>query len=57
MNLHLFLDVIAWIWGILFSAATVFAVNAWRKGEGDAAIGVLIGILIATLCWAWIIAG
>ncbi len=29
----------------------------FRKGEGDAALGVVIGSFLATLCWAWIVAG
>ncbi len=58
MNLHLFLDVVAWINGPLFSIICLWAAYRWFvKAEGDAAIGGCLGAIIATLCWAWIIAG
>lgn len=56
MNWHLFLDVVAWICGIFFSTICIWAAYEWYKGEGDAAIGVCMGAIVAILCWAWIIA-
>ena len=57
MNPHLFLDILVRVWAILFTARSIAAAYAWYKGEGDAALGVVIGSFLATLCWAWIVAG
>ena len=56
MNPHLFLDVMAmWTFGALFFAGAIrFGLGGWGK---KTAKRVLWGILLATLCWAWVIAG
>ncbi len=57
MSLHLFLDVVAWFLGIVFTLNAIemmgvkygrgITLNKWRA---------LVSVILATLCWAWIIA-
>lgn len=57
MNLHLFLDVVAWIWGILLALYAV-AVFVCPYNDQKRLTKQFWGVIIATtLCWAWIIAG
>lgn len=65
MNWHLFLDEIAWPLGMFSSVAVLFIVIArykirkrfaaiWKKEDG---VLLWLLLILATLCWAWIIAG
>lgn len=59
MNLHLFLTVMAWVWGILCTITLLYFAMKRTKIEWGSAQAKVWGIslLVATLCWAWIIAG
>ncbi len=65
MNLHLFLDVVAWIWGVIFTVVFVIvlmgsAVEYYTDGKishiRKTQISLFLSFMIATLCWAWIVA-
>ncbi len=53
MNWHLFLDVWAWVWGIIIAAIGLIALF-----DDDSLTPRAICLLtLTTLCWAWVIAG
>ena len=58
MNWHLFLDVVAWSWGIMLNALLVYVIRDYIRHKNK---GVLLAAtpicFIITLCWTWIIAG
>lgn len=65
MNLHLFLDVVAYIWGVLFTLLFLammsdalrtadYDLPDWVKKNGFA---LMIAAILATTCWAWLVAG
>ncbi len=59
MNLHLFIDVVAWAFAVLFSLgfATGF-VNSLLTDKDDKHFKHLAKcFVLATICWAWIVAG
>lgn len=55
MNWHLVLDVMAWIWGVLFTINALAAYFVKYDGERTLAKQALKSAIIAALCWAWII--
>lgn len=65
MNLHLFLDVVAWIGAILFTLSWfVIIIGTIAERFMDIAIDWPITkkwanriAILATICWAWIVVG
>lgn len=64
MNWHLFLDVVAWaIAPFSTSFAFVLLTGIIGRVRSDASIALVgmimfyVNLILATLCWAWIIAG
>ena len=58
MNLHLFLDVVAWIWGVFFTVVFVcVTIDRGNKQGNCSQLRWIIFFILATLCWAWIVAG
>lgn len=58
MNLHLFLDVVAFSWGTMLTLRFVLATIMRGKGHKHASTRTewTVIFMLATLCWAWIIA-
>jgi len=58
MNWHLFLDILAVTWGVMFTLHFVLA--SLMRGQGNkcapSKVEWTVFFMIATLCWAWIIA-
>lgn len=60
MNLHLSLDVVAWVLGIFFGLFVVIGLLFILEGPyatKSEVVGFTIFGIIATICWAWIVAG
>ena len=63
MDVKLFVDVLAWIWGVLltavfFRSSHKYLFNRDDYGSWGDPVGILVLLAIcAAFCWAWIIAG